>query len=267
MPYYAQQRGTSLGGESVLASALEALNGAIDEHMERKRVEREEERKFKLATRNADMGIAMANAEIESRMGEQQRDMEDRRNKAAVQGQAVREQRERDAIAMQLRERIAGGNTDPRLRAWAGQMGMSAADMKAIEPTPEKPSVEDESYARRKGVLRADKEMGTGAFAPKKANTEGGSTSPLERRRRAQEALRTHIPRVLDVKPNASATDVYMEIMNDPTYADINGDVSYGRALQSQVAAEMNAERNRRAKPAGKSSFGASIRALKTPPK
>lgn len=240
-----------------LTGLTEAVGGYMTVNGARKAREQEQADKFTTMNNNIKGQMMLANADIESAFVKQEENQ--REAKLAA---------EKQSVLADLAQRFTGGDASAGARL--ASMGMPAATINALKPEQKKPDPEDPedvTYRRTKGRLRAEKELNAGAFKPKPAGAPKPTMTSTELRRRALEAIRTHTGTTIDLVPGASATTVIRSVMDDPSYADVVGDPTFGRSLMSLVTKELNDERQRRAPKGGAAKGGMGARAAAMNPK
>ena len=237
-----------------LAGLDEAVGGFMDQRAQRKAEEQARSDKFEAMNQDVKGRMMLANADIESSFVKQETQQREERLAA-----------EKQTVIADLATRFSGGDLSAGAKLAA--MGLPAATINALKPEekkidPQNPT--DRAYATRMGSLKADREMGVGAFAPSKPTPPPKPVSPIEVRRRATDGVRAMVGVVLDMNPNASRSAVLNAVVNDPSNKDLAGNELFQNSLRAVIDREMFDERRRRAPSGGgkASTLGARATAL-----
>lgn len=258
MPYgygFSQQRRPSAnytppsyGGETVLAEVLNRINGQIDDYQFRKEEEKARQKAEELELQKVggqvQMAGMLASADVD-------------RSIATTQ-----EQQRKQAVIDELSKRYAAG--DRTVAARLIQEGVPVGALKAMEAPKPELSLEEQAYQRRRGQQRADKEMGAGSFAPRRAGAPKpvGPMSMTEATRQARAGVQTYVAEAMEgiagrVNGSPEAA-VIQRIVMDPAYAEMTQDPNFIRSVRSEAAAAVRKAQAEKAKAGAKQGATAS---------
>jgi uncharacterized protein (DUF2126 family) len=229
----------SYGGETVMAEVLNRINDQLDQRSARKAEEEEQERKDKQMMMRTSAEISMANVGITDAIDK------------------ADDKRKTEEIAKKLLANAAKG--DRTAAAQLVQMGYSDTAVKYLLPEKEAPSREQISYENRRGALRADKEMGAGAFAPKApkaTQAPAGPPKPMsstEANRMARSAVQTYMRDGMEVdgqfqRNGSPEAAIIQQVVMDPSYASMTQDPNFIRSIRAEAARVVREQRAQKSK-------------------
>ena len=256
-----------LGVASMLAGEFSDWRRRKDEE---KKEREAEDKKLQLELKKANMATNVAMADIDASMTEQEQKRTERANAAAAASAEAKRKTELESLSRKLLQRYALSG-DAQDAALLASVGVPSSTLNAVRPKEEKEEIDDEekSYKTTKGRLRAQKEMGVlkGGDPDEPGNEQ--RMTPMQMRMRAQGALQAATARALEAYPNASATTVIRQVVDDPSNADVVGDPAFARELRAQAERILNDARAQKARANGgtKQGIGARAAQLRTPPR